>query len=54
MIEQSILQLNMNINTTQLPIEEMTADLFTKGLRCEHFCKLRDMAGVIQIPEHYT
>ena len=47
----------MNINTIQLeycPTEEMTADLFTKGLGREQFCNLRDMVGVIQLPEHYT
>ena len=36
------------------PTREMTADIFTKGLSCERFCKLRNMAGVIQLPEHYV
>ena len=36
------------------PTREMVADIFTKGLGGEQFRKLRDMAGVIQLPEHYV
>ena len=32
----------------------MTADIFTKALSRERFCKLRKMMGVKQIPEHYS
>ena len=36
------------------PTEEMVADMFTKGLSCERFCKLRDMGGVNQLPDRYV
>jgi hypothetical protein len=32
------------------PTEEMTADIFTKGLSREQFCKLRDKAGIVELP----
>ena len=34
--------------------EDMTADVFTKALSRERFCKLREMIGIKQIPERYT
>ena len=32
------------------PTAEMVADMFTKGLSRELFCKLRKMAGIVEPP----
>ena len=32
----------------------MVADMFMKDLGREQFCKLKDMAGVIQLPKKYV
>ena len=45
---------NGTVNLQYCPTEEMVADMFTKGLSRERFCKLRDMAGVIQLPDKYV
>ena len=47
-------QVNNNIvKIKYCPTEEMVADIFTKGLSCEQFCKLRKKAGIItREPEH--
>ena len=39
-----------NIKLEYCLTEEMTADMFTKGLYREHFCKLRDKAGIVELP----
>ena len=36
------------------PTGEMIADMFTKALSHESFCKLQDMARVIQLPENHV
>ena len=45
---------NGTVNLQYCPTEEMVADMFTKGLSRERFCKLRDMAGVTQLPDKYV
>ena len=35
------------------PTDQMLADIFTKGLNREQFCKLRSQAGIIELPTHY-
>ena len=39
-----------NIELTYCPTAEMVADMFTKGLSRELFCKLRTMAGIVEPP----
>ena len=46
-----------NGTTVQLqygPTGEMVADMFMKGLSREQFCKLRGMAGIVQLPGNYV
>ena len=45
---------NGTVQLLYCPTGEMIADMFTKALSREHFCKLRDMAGIIQLPENYV
>ena len=56
-IKYHFIREQVNDETIQIqycPTREMVADIFTKGLNREQFCKLRDMAGVTQLPEHYV
>ena len=45
---------NGTVKLQYCPIREMIADMFTKALSRERFCKLQDMAGIIQLPENYV
>ena len=40
---------NKMIEVKYCPTNKMLADIFTKGLRQEHFCRLRDSIGIIQV-----
>ena len=42
---------NGTIKIVYCPTKEMVADMFTKGLSREQFCKLRSMAGVSELPD---
>ena len=56
-IKYHFIREQVNNGTVQLhycPTAEMVADMFTKGLSRERFCKLRDMVGVIQLPRNYV
>ena len=39
-----------NVQLKYCPTGEMTADIFTKALSREQFCKLRDKAGIVELP----
>lgn len=44
--------MNGTVKLEYCPTKEMTADIFTKGLSREQFCKLRSKVGVVGYPEH--
>ena len=39
-----------NVQLKYCPTGEMTADIFSKALSREQFCKLRDKAGIVKLP----
>ena len=45
---------NGMIKLEYCPTNQMLADMFTKGLSREQFCKLRSQAGVTELPTHYS
>ena len=45
---------NGMIKLEYCPTNQMLADMFTKGLNHEQFCKLRSQAGIIERPTQYS
>ena len=46
----------VNDGTVELkycPTNNMIADMFTKGLGRDRFIKLRELAGIMELPQHY-